>query len=77
MFSFVIKLGQDGSQATRLFVVPQAGVFNQSIRSIFSRVIDDRLRAKVGLKVFEGCQGVRMQHASLTRALLFCQGGQW
>ncbi len=55
MFSVVFNLGYDGSQATRLFVVPQAGIGNQSIRLIFPRVIDNRLRAKVGLKFFESC----------------------
>ena len=49
MFAVWVNLCQDSSEAAWLFVIAEAGVNNEGIGSVFSGVIDDRLRAKVRL----------------------------
>ena len=71
MFAIWINLGQDSSEAARLFVVAEAGVNNEGIGPVFSGVIDDRLRAKVGLLFLKRLQGVRRQRATFPRAIFF------
>ncbi len=78
MFAVWINLCQDSSEAARLFVVAEASINNEGIGSVFSGVIDDRLRAKVGLQFLERLQGVRRQRATLPRAIFLresCERG--
>ncbi len=66
-----VDLGEDGAEATRLFVVSEAGVDDECVRPVTSRVIDDWLGAKVGLEFKEGLQGIRGKRASFPGAVFF------
>jgi hypothetical protein len=67
-----VGLCEDGTEATRLFVVSEAGVDDECVGPVTSRVIDDWLGAEVGLKLKEGLQGIRGKHATLPGVVFFC-----
>ncbi len=71
MFAIWINLGEDSSEAARLFVVAEAGIHDEGIGPVFSGVIDDWLRAKVGLQFLKRLQSVRQQRATFPRAIFF------
>ena len=49
MFAILVDLCEDGTEATRLFVVAEAGVDNEGIGPVLSGVVDNWLGAEVGL----------------------------
>ncbi len=49
MFAILVDLCEDGTEATRLFIVAEAGVNNEGIGPISSGVVDNWLGAEVGL----------------------------
>jgi hypothetical protein len=75
MFAVLIKLRQNGAQASGLFVVSETGIDDKCIRAISRGVGDDGLGAQVGLKFLEGLQGSEgrapffQAHSFLVRAV--------
>ena len=49
MLAVLVNLRLDSSEAARFFVIAEAGIDDESIRTVFAGVIDDRLGAKVRL----------------------------
>ena len=54
MFTFLVNLRKNCTKAAWLFVVTEAGIDNEGIGPVTSGVVNDRLRAEVGLK-FKKC----------------------
>ncbi len=49
MFAFLVDLREDGTEATRLFVIAEAGVDDEGIGPVSSGVVDNWLGAEVRL----------------------------
>jgi len=72
MFAILVNLCEDGSEATWLFVVTEAGINDEHIGSVSSGVINDWLRAKVGLQFLKSFQSIWRQLAAFPRTVFFC-----
>jgi hypothetical protein len=77
MLAIRVDLSEDGPKATWLFVVPEAGIHNEGIGPVASRVVDNWLGAEVGLKFEEGLKSVRGKCAPFPGALFFRQSCEW
>ncbi len=51
MFAVLVDLRKDGAEATRLFIVAEAGVDDKGIGPVSSGVVDDWLGAEVTLQL--------------------------
>ncbi len=71
MLAIRINLCEDGTEATRFFVVSEAGVDNECVGPVTSRVVDNWLGAEVSLKFEERLQGIRGKRAPFPGAIFF------
>jgi hypothetical protein len=71
MLTIWVNLCEDGTEATGLFVVSEAGVNDECVGSIAPRVVNNWLGAKVSLKLKESLQGIRGKCASFPGAVFF------
>ncbi len=66
-----VNVCEDGTEATGLFVVTEAGIDDECVGSVTPRVVDNWLGAKVRLKLKESLQGIRGECASFSGAVFF------
>jgi len=71
MFALLIDLREDGTEATRLFVVAEAGVDDEGIGPVSSGVVNNWLGAEIRLQLEESLQGLRRQRATFPCAIFF------
>ncbi len=72
MLAIRVDLSEDGSEATWLLVVSEAGVHNEGTGPVAPRVVNNWLGAEVGLKFEEGLKSVRGKCAPLPGEFFFC-----
>jgi hypothetical protein len=73
MLAIRVDVSEDGAEATGLFVVTEAGVDDECIGPVASRVVDDRLGGEVRLEFKESLQGFRGKLVPLQGAVFFRQ----
>jgi hypothetical protein len=54
--AFLVGLAEDGTEAALVFVVAGRGIDDESLRSIFARVIHYRFRTECGAEFVEGAK---------------------